>query len=140
MVATSACINGGLDSQSSPSGVVDTSSLALEHILASIACLEARVYASKRRATTTPQPPRPDPDPPCPDWQRGRDAVMRNRAVVTAATGVYSHPQLGFGGGMPIRGPHQATLAVASPWEHAIWTSSVNVGQYMEPIGGCGVF
>ncbi|KAG6423332.1 hypothetical protein SASPL_113726 [Salvia splendens] len=111
--APSTSVAVGLESQPAPTAALDTPALAFEHILASIARLEARLDASERRAAITQPPPRPDPDPPYSDWQRGRDDTTRHRAVSTTATGVSSQPQLGFGGGTFTRGPLQANHGIA---------------------------
>ncbi|KAG6388746.1 hypothetical protein SASPL_150178 [Salvia splendens] len=115
LVATAAGVVAGVESQSSSTRALDTPALAFEHVLASLARLEARMDASDRRAAAAQAPPRPDPDPPYVDWKRGRDDYGRNRPVLTTSTAVSSLPQLGLGG-PPSTRVHQHTYqAGASP-------------------------
>ncbi|KAG6418598.1 hypothetical protein SASPL_120802 [Salvia splendens] len=82
---------------SSPSAL-DTPALAFEHILASLARLEARMDALERRSAIAQPPPWPDPDPPYTDWNLGRGNSARERPMMTAAKAVTQQPLLGFGG------------------------------------------
>ncbi|KAG6416927.1 hypothetical protein SASPL_124368 [Salvia splendens] len=85
--------------------------------LASLALLEARIEASEQREAIAQPPPRPEPDPPDSDWQRGKEDTTRHRAVLTRATGVSSHPQLGFGDGPASRSTFHANPNGNSPWD-----------------------
>ncbi|KAG6429539.1 hypothetical protein SASPL_107591 [Salvia splendens] len=71
IITTFANVSVGVESHSSATLALDTPALAFEHVLASLARLEARIEASERNATIAQPPPRPDPDPPYTDWQRG---------------------------------------------------------------------
>ncbi|KAG6412976.1 hypothetical protein SASPL_125671 [Salvia splendens] len=146
MVVTSVGVIVGEESQSSSTLALDTPAMAFEHMLASLARLEARLDASERRAAVAQPPPRPDPDPPYvdwqrgerefwaerdnrsttavagtdppdPDWQRGRKISGRQSAIVMSVTAVSSVPQLGFGGGPSSHGQQHAALLGASPWD-----------------------
>ncbi|KAG6437863.1 hypothetical protein SASPL_102793 [Salvia splendens] len=86
----SASVIVGLGSQPSSTVALDTPALAFEHVLASLARLEARLDASKRRAATAHPPSRPDPDPPYLDWQSGREETVRQRPILMTATAVSS--------------------------------------------------
>ncbi|KAG6402502.1 hypothetical protein SASPL_134698 [Salvia splendens] len=154
MVVTSAGVIVGGESQSSSTLALDTPGLAFEHVLASLARLEARLDASEQRAVVAQPLPRPDPDPPYvdwqwgrensgrsvtivqppplpepdlpdPDWQRGREISGRQGAIVMSVTAVSSIPQLGFGGGPSSHGQQHAALLGASPWDRY----GVNAGQ-----------
>ncbi|KAG6414164.1 hypothetical protein SASPL_126882 [Salvia splendens] len=82
MVVTSAGVIVGGESQSSSTLALDTPALAFEHVLASLARLEARLDASERRAAVAQPPPRLDPDPPYVDWQQGRENSGRRTVIV----------------------------------------------------------
>ncbi|KAG6423273.1 hypothetical protein SASPL_113664 [Salvia splendens] len=101
----------------SPSVPLDTPALAFEHILASLAHLEAKIEASEQRAVIVQPPPRPEPDPPYLDWQRGREDSTRHRAVLTTETGVSSQQQLGFGDGTASRSAFHVNPNGSSPWD-----------------------
>ncbi|KAG6424108.1 hypothetical protein SASPL_114520 [Salvia splendens] len=79
---------------SSPSAL-DTPAMAFEHILASLARLEARMDALERRASIAQPPPWPDPDPPYTDWNLARGNSAGERPMMTAATAVTQQPLLG---------------------------------------------
>ncbi|KAG6416708.1 hypothetical protein SASPL_124144 [Salvia splendens] len=123
IAATTAGVVLGGESQSSSTRALDTQALAFEHVLASLARLEARMDASDRRAAAAQAPPRPDPDPPYAEWQRGRDDYGRNRAVMKTSTAVSSLPQLGLGSPPSTRAHQHPIQPGASPWDRPRFSS-----------------
>ncbi|KAG6383521.1 hypothetical protein SASPL_156734 [Salvia splendens] len=116
MVVTSADVIVGGESQSSSTLALDTTALAFEHVLASLA---------RRSVTIVQPPPLPEPDTPDPDWQRGREISGRQSVIVMSVTAISSIPQLGFGGGPSSHGQQHTALLGASSWDRY----EVNAGQ-----------
>ncbi|KAG6428716.1 hypothetical protein SASPL_112972 [Salvia splendens] len=124
LVGLAAGTTRGLEASSSSTGVRDMTALAFEHVLASLARIEAWLDSSERPNSVAPPPPMPDPkppysdwarerpilttttavlsqsdpDPPYLDWQRGREETVRHRPILTPTTAVSSQSHLGFGG------------------------------------------
>ncbi|KAG6387053.1 hypothetical protein SASPL_152235 [Salvia splendens] len=90
LVGSAAGTTRVLEASSSSIGALDTTALAFEHVLASLACIEARLDASEWRNSVAPPPPRPDPKPPNDGWQQGRGDIMSS--AITLA----SQQNLGF--------------------------------------------
>ncbi|KAG6436112.1 hypothetical protein SASPL_100995 [Salvia splendens] len=82
MTGTAAGVIVGGESRSVSTPALDTPALAFEHVLASLARLEARREVTERRAAVAQPPPRPDPDPPYAEWQRGKEDSGRLSAGV----------------------------------------------------------
>ncbi|KAG6427961.1 hypothetical protein SASPL_112209 [Salvia splendens] len=76
LVSSTAGTTRGLEASSSSTGALDTTALAFEHVLASLARIEARMDASERRNSVALPPPRPDPKPPNDGWQQGRGDII----------------------------------------------------------------
>ncbi|KAG6399839.1 hypothetical protein SASPL_141324 [Salvia splendens] len=98
IVVTSAGIIRGLEQFPASSGARDSTALAFQHVLASLARIEARLDASERRSASAQPPPRPEPKPPYEDWQRGRGEMGRQRPILSPATFVASQQYLGLVG------------------------------------------
>ncbi|KAG6432863.1 hypothetical protein SASPL_104451 [Salvia splendens] len=98
LIVTAGGGSSAVESFSTSTGAVDTPAVAFEHVLASLARLEARMDVSERRAAIAQPPPRPDPDPPYMEWNLGSGSSTRARPVLTASTAVTQQPLLGFGG------------------------------------------
>ncbi|KAG6437413.1 hypothetical protein SASPL_102329 [Salvia splendens] len=108
----------GLEASSSSTGALVTTALAFEHVLASLARIEARLEASERRNSIAPPPPRPDPKPPYSDWARERPELPRHTSLMTAATTVATQQQVGFGD-HAYRGQRRSTLGETQQWERS---------------------
>ncbi|XP_042038669.1 uncharacterized protein LOC121784577 [Salvia splendens] len=97
-VVTFAGVIRGLEQFTASSGSLDSTAMAFEHLLASLARVEARFDAMERRQNVAHPPPwpdperrhnvalpppwpDPDPDPPFDDWQRWRGDSARNRPM-----------------------------------------------------------
>ncbi|KAG6423352.1 hypothetical protein SASPL_113746 [Salvia splendens] len=132
-VVTSAGVIRGLEQFTASSGSLDSTAMAFEHLLASLARVEARFDAMERRQNVAHPPPwpdperrhnvalpppwpDPDPDPPFDDWQRWRGDSARNRPTMSAATAVASHPHLGFDGAQ-VRSNYNAPHSEEMPWD-----------------------
>ncbi|KAG6382864.1 hypothetical protein SASPL_157415 [Salvia splendens] len=98
---------------------MNSPTLAFEHVLASLARLEARIDESERRAAIGQHPARPDPVPPDENWRRERPDPGRQTAIFTSATATSPRDRLGFGGGSPSLGPLHAAPPGASPWDRS---------------------
>ncbi|KAG6393124.1 hypothetical protein SASPL_147356 [Salvia splendens] len=96
MVVTSAGVTRDLEQFQPVSGALDSTSLAFEHILATLARFEARLDASERRQAIAQPPLRPDHDPPYDDGLRGRGDAGRHRPVVSDEATVASQQHGGF--------------------------------------------
>ncbi|KAG6421447.1 hypothetical protein SASPL_118000 [Salvia splendens] len=144
IVGSDAGTTRGLEASPSSTGALDTTALAFEHVLASLASIEAQLDASERRYSVAQPPPRPDPkppysdwarqrpilttatavssqsdpDPPYLEWQRRREDSGRQSAVLTQATTVSSRSPLGFGSGISSHGPVSTGVLGGSAWDH----------------------
>lgn len=78
--------------------VLDAPALAMEHVLASLARVEARLDEAERRSNSLLPPIRPEPAPPYTEPQGWRGEFSRPRAITTTATSVTSQQLLGFPG------------------------------------------
>ncbi|KAG6407956.1 hypothetical protein SASPL_130957 [Salvia splendens] len=96
IVVTPAGIIRGLEQFPESSGARDSTTLAFQHVLASLARIEARLDASERRSASAQPPPRPEPKPPYEDWQRGRGEMGRKCPILSPATFVASQQNLGL--------------------------------------------
>ncbi|XP_047965656.1 uncharacterized protein LOC125210120 [Salvia hispanica] len=107
IAATTTPFIRGLDPLSSSSSApLNASALALEHILASIARVEARLDASDRQPTRDPPQSRPDPDPPYNINGGWRGESTAHRPVMTSAVSVATQQRVGVVGNS------------ASTWQH----------------------
>ncbi|KAG6387300.1 hypothetical protein SASPL_152487 [Salvia splendens] len=116
----------GGESRSSSTRPLDTPTMALEHVLASIARLETRIDASERRGGATNQPPRPDPDPPYAEWQRDKVESGHHRPVWSTVTAVAAQQPLGWNEGPATRGPH---FAFQAAWDRPGIAGDVHRGK-----------
>ncbi|KAG6418308.1 hypothetical protein SASPL_120511 [Salvia splendens] len=106
----------GLHPLPTASLALNAPALTLEHILASIARVEARLDAEGRQPVSTQPRSRPDPDPPydvASGWRRGS---ADQRPISTAAISMATQPQQGFPGPSTARGPPRQTSWEISPW------------------------
>ncbi|KAG6394620.1 hypothetical protein SASPL_145209 [Salvia splendens] len=97
----------GLEPLSSAAAPLNAQALAFEHILASIARVEARLDAEGRQPASAPPRSRPDPDPPydaTAGWRRG---AMDQRPVYTTTVTTSTQPLLGFAGPSTNQGPQR---------------------------------
>ncbi|XP_042055122.1 uncharacterized protein LOC121799733 [Salvia splendens] len=120
IVVTSAGVIRDLEQFSPVCGALDYTSLAFEHVLASLARLEARFDALERRQAIAQPPPRPDPKPPYLDWLRKRLDSGRNRPVWSTATTATSLPQLGVSEGTSTRGHQIVSQHGSSSWDRHV--------------------
>ncbi|KAG6393283.1 hypothetical protein SASPL_147520 [Salvia splendens] len=81
IVGSDAGTTRGLEASPSSTGALDTTALAFEHVLASLARIEARLDTSERRNSVAQPPPRPDPKPPYSDWARQRPILTTTTSV-----------------------------------------------------------
>ena len=75
----------GLESLPLSTVPLDAPALAMEHILASLAGVEARLDANDRRSPNLQQQRRPDPDPPYNDTGGWKEDAANRRLVFTQA-------------------------------------------------------
>lgn len=95
---------------------LDAPALAMEHVLASLAGVEARLDESERRSNPPPPPIRPDPASPYTESQGWRGESSMPRAFTTTATPVMTQPLLGFSG-IPTRNQSGVTFTEATAGE-----------------------
>ncbi|KAG6410327.1 hypothetical protein SASPL_128385 [Salvia splendens] len=117
LTTISAGIVMGVESRSSSTRPLDTPAMALEHVLASIARLEARMDASDRRGGAAQPPPGPDPDPPYAKWPRERVESGRHRPVWSTVTAVDSQQPVRVSEGPATQGAQFASQAGSASWD-----------------------
>ncbi|KAG6424640.1 hypothetical protein SASPL_115058 [Salvia splendens] len=106
----------GLHPLPTASSALNAPALALEHILASIARVEARLDAEGRQPVSAQPRSRPDPDPPYDVASGQRRGSGDLRPISTSAISIATQPQHGFSGPSTARGPHRQTSWEISPW------------------------
>ncbi|KAG6435991.1 hypothetical protein SASPL_100872 [Salvia splendens] len=106
----------GLEPLSAVSAPLNAPALAFEHILASIARVEARLDAEGRQPVSAPPRSRPDPDPPYDGTSGWRRGSMNQHPIYTAAVSTTTLPPLGFAGPSTNRGPQRSASLEISPW------------------------